>query len=57
MKYSVATFETIWDENLKLNVREYVVLGKNLDMEDAKNLKLDNRGSWTYPEHYAKENK
>lgn len=54
MKYSVAMFQKIWDENKSLFVRDYVILGKNLSIEDAKRMKLKNRGSWTYPEMWSK---
>ncbi len=55
MTYSVATFEVIWDGTQNLFVREYTILGKNLSLESAQEMKKANRGSWTYQERYHKE--
>lgn len=50
MKYTVANFQIIWDEEQGLFIREYVVLNKNLSIEECKKVKSENRGSWSYPE-------
>lgn len=50
MKYTVATFQKIWIEEQGLFIRKYVILNKHLSIEEAKKLKFENYGSWTYPE-------
>jgi len=52
MKYTVAHFEADYNEKTNILIRKYVILGKNLSIEDAKKMKSENRGSWTYKEMY-----